>query len=363
LKLIFVIGIFMRLFSAVLMMTFLCTPAIVCGQLNSGWKAHDLSRPAPTVVTASEVPGGPPSDAIVLFDGTDLSQWRGNSGEAKWKIVEGAMESVPSSGYVFTKQEFGDCQVHIEFASPKTVKGNGQGRGNSGVFLMGDFEVQVLDSFENPTYADGGAGSIYGQHPPLVNASRPPGEWQTYDIVFRRPRFEDGKLKKPAQITVLHNGVVVQAASDSYGPTSWILHKNYESIKNKTKGPLSLQDHGNPVRYRNIWVRPLAESHPQPAQPYDPIKVELDEAAAKKLVGSYGPHRVEYKNDRLTLFFHGHTALHLVPHSDTEFGLEKSAGSLKFEIDEDGEGTGFELKLDAAGTRKSERTQPESKNK
>ena len=131
-------------------------------------------------------PGGPPSDAIVLFDGTDLSQWVSSNGaDAKWKIVDGAMESVPRSGYIVSKQKFGDCQLHVEFASPKTVKGTGQGRGNSGVFLMGEFEVQVLDSYENPTYSDGSAGSIYGQYPPLVNASRKPGEWQSYDIVFK----------------------------------------------------------------------------------------------------------------------------------------------------------------------------------
>jgi hypothetical protein len=351
----------MRFFTAFTFVAFCLGSSFASAQLDTGWKAHDLSRPAPTVVKPSENVGGAPSDAIVLFDGTDMSMWRGRDGEAKWKIVDGAMESVPKSGFVFTKQEFGDCQVHLEFASPKQVKGNSQGRGNSGVFLMGEFEVQVLDSFENTTYADGSAGSVYGQYPPLVNASRAPGEWQSYDIVFRRPRFTDGRLSKPAQITVLHNGVVVQDASEAFGPTSWILHKNYGTMKNKTKGPLSLQDHGNPVRYRNIWVRPLVETQPQPEQAYDPVKVDLEDGVCKKLVGKYGNHRVEFKNDRLTLFFNGFAALHLIPHSPTEFGLEKSAGMVTFAVDEEGNGTGLELKLDAAGTRKADREQAKPK--
>ena len=349
----------MRIFAPFIFVSFCIgssvASSLATAQLDSGWKAHDLNRPAPTVVTLSEDLGGPPSDAVVLFDGADMSKWRGRDGEAKWKIVDGAMESVPKSGFVFTKEEFGDCQVHLEFASPKKVKGDSQGRGNSGVFLMGEFEIQILDSFENATYSDGSAGSVYGQHPPLVNASKGPGEWQSYDIVFRRPRFENGKLVKPAQITVLHNGVVVQSASDAYGPTSWILHKNYGTMKNKTKGPLSLQDHGNPVRYRNIWVRSLVESQPQPENKYDPIKVELDDEVCQKLVGKYGGHRVEFKNDRLTLFFNGQAALHLIPHSATEFGFEKSAGMVTFAVDEEGNGTTVELKLDAAGTRKADR--------
>lgn len=338
-----------------------CISVSICSigtaQLTTGWKAHDLNRPQPTVVTPANQIGGAPSDAVVLFDGTDMSQWKSKKGEAaKWRIVDGAMESVPKSGFVFSQEEFGDCQVHLEFASPKNVKGSGQGRGNSGVFLMGQFEVQVLDSFENPTYADGGAGSVYGQYPPQVNASRGPGEWQTYDIVFRRPRFgEDGKVTKKARITVLHNGVLIQDAVLAYGPTSWIQHKSYSDIKDKTQGPLSLQDHGNPVRYRNIWVRRLAEEKAQPESEYDPVKVELEDEVIEKLLGSYGAHRVERKKKKLVFSFHGHTPLEMVPHSATEFGFRKSAGVLNFKLDEEGNPIAIEAKLDAAGTINAER--------
>ena len=326
-------------------------------QLATGWKAHDLSRPLPKVVTPSEERGGAPSDAIVLFDGKDLSKWRSNNGkDAKWKIVDGAMESVAGSGYVFTKEEFGDCQLHVEFASPKKVKGNGQGRGNSGVFLMGKIEVQVLDSFENPTYADGSAGSIYGQYPPLVNASRKPGEWQSYDIVFRRPRFDGGgKLLSKARLTVFHNGVVIQDSSEAYGPTSWIQHKSNDVFKNMKKGPISLQDHGNPVRYRNIWVRNLVEERAKPEKKYDPVVVELSEEDAKKLAGKYGGNKVTFKEGKLFFGFAG-SQLEMIPHSKTEFGFKKSAGILTFEVDENGNGKSIQLKLDAVGNpRNAER--------
>lgn len=332
--------------------TGVCTTAM--GQLPSGWKAHDLKRPAAKVVTPAETVGQPPSDAIVLFDGTDMAAWRASGGgDAKWKIVDGAMESVPRSGFVVSQEEFGDCQIHLEFASPIKVKGNGQGRGNSGVFLMGQFEVQVLDSYENPTYTDGSAGSIYGQYPPLVNASRKPGQWQSYDIIFRRPRFdEQGKLAQPARITVLHNGVLIQDNSEPFGPTNWIQHKDYEKMKGKTKGPLSLQDHGNPVRYRNIWVRPLEPSRPTPEKRYDPVVITLEAADAQKLVGQYGNNKVEFKDGKMVFLFRGSIALEMIPHSKTEFGFLKSAGSLKFEMDEAGKPVSLELQLDAAGKSK-----------
>ena len=347
----------MRYFVPVTILSVLGFCNVAIGQLPSGWKAHDLSRPAAPVVTPAREFGQPPSDAIVLFDGTDMSKWRSpDGGEPKWKIVAGAMESVPKSGYVVSRDEFGDCQLHVEFASPKTVKGSGQGRGNSGVFLMGEFEVQVLDSYENSTYVDGSAGSIYGQYPPLVNASRKPGEWQSYDIIFRRPRFdEDGKLVKPARLTVLHNGILIQDNSEAYGPTSWIRYRNYDAIKGKTKGPLSLQDHGNPVRYRNIWVRPLAESSPQPAKPYDPQTVSIDEDVAKKLVGKYGRNRVKFENGKLMFYFMGNTALEMIPHSNTEFGFVETAGVVNFEVDEQGIGRKIDLKLDATGKRQHKR--------
>ena len=331
----------------------------VLGQLPSGWKAHDLNRPQPPIISASTSPGGAPSDAVVLFDGKDLSAWRTRSGsEAKWKIVDGAMESVPGSGYVFTKEEFGDCQVHVEFASPKTVKGNGQGRGNSGVFLMGEFEVQVLDSFENKTYADGMAGAIYGQYPPLVNASRGPGQWQSYDIIFKRPRFDDvGNLESSAAITVLHNGVVIQHASPAYGPTSWIQHKGYSGLKEKKEGPLGFQDHGNPVRYRNVWVRRL-EPRPAPESPYKTATYALTEKDMEAIVGEYQGTRVKKMDDHLALQFAG-AWLQMIPQSATEFAFEKSAGSVQFELDENGRSKSFTLKLDAAGQRKGERKSSE----
>lgn len=323
-------------------------------QLPTGWKAHDVDRPQPTVVKPSTDVGGAPSDAVVLFDGTDMSNWRGRNGkDAKWKIVDGAMESVPKSGFVFSKEEFGDCQIHLEFASPEKVKGSGQGRGNSGVFLMGDFEVQVLDSFENPTYPDGSAGSIYGQHPPLVNASRGPGQWQAYDIIFRRPRFDEkGAVAEKAKITVLHNGVLIQDGTAALGPTEWIQHKGYEALKGKTKGPISLQDHGNPVRYRNIWVRRLSEEKQLPEADYFPKEVELDLELAAKLVGKYGKDRVELKGEKLFLK-RRYAMLELVPHSATEYGFKTTAGALSFKVDQDGNPTAIEVQLDATGPKAS----------
>jgi hypothetical protein len=202
-------------------------------------------------------PGPPPSDAIILFDGTDLSQWKSakDGGPAKWGIKDGVM-TINGTGSISTKREFGDCQLHVEWASPAEVKGDGQGRGNSGIYLQGRYEIQVLDSFENKTYYHGQAGSVYKQHAPLVNASRPPGEWQSYDIIYHAPRFDaDGKLSKPATVTVLHNGVLVQDHVEIMGPTGVKGRPKFEA--HPLKQPLELQDHHNPVRYRNIWIREL----------------------------------------------------------------------------------------------------------
>lgn len=197
--------------------------------------------------------GGPPSDAVVLFDGTDMSKW---SGADEWKVQDGCVVSGP--GTPVSKDVFGDCQVHLEFASAEEVKGSGQGRSNSGVFLMGKYELQILDSYENVTYFDGQCGAIYKQHPPLVNASRKPGEWQTYDIIWKCPRFDDeGKLVSPACITVLHNGVLIQNHFELLGDTPFNRAPEYKP--HPDKGPLSLQYHGNPVRFRNIWVREVKE--------------------------------------------------------------------------------------------------------
>lgn len=197
--------------------------------------------------------GGPPSDAIVLFDGKDLSQWHGGE---KWEIKEGY--AITREADITSKQTFGDCQLHIEWATPAEVSGEGQGRGNSGIYLMDRYELQVLDSYENKTYFDGQAASIYKQHPPMVNACRKPGEWQAYDIIFTAPRFDDqGMLVKPAYMTVLHNGIVVQNHFELLGGTFYDRPPAYEA--HPPKGPIHLQFHGNAARYRNIWIREIAE--------------------------------------------------------------------------------------------------------
>jgi hypothetical protein len=209
--------------------------------------------PEPPVVTPG-TGGAPPSDAIVLFDGRDLAAWRGQSGEARWKVTDGYVE-VNGTGNLFTRQEFGDCQLHLEWATPPVVAGNDQGRGNSGVYFQGRYEIQILDSYRNRTYPDGQAGAFYGHRPPLVNASRPPGAWQTYDIIFRAPRRgDDGRTVTPGALTVFHNGVLIQDHVPVKAPTTAAA---FDDVSPTGKGPLMLQDHGNPVRYRNIWLRPL----------------------------------------------------------------------------------------------------------
>lgn len=230
-------------------------------QERKAWEIHDMNRPAPPVVDPGTA-GRPPADAVVLFDGKDLSQWRSAKGApAGWKVENGYMEVLKGTGGIQTVQGFGDCQLHIEWMAPKPAVGEGQDRGNSGVFLMGMYEVQVLDSYQSRTYADGQAAAIYGQQPPMVNASRPPGEWQAYDIVFEAPRFgADGSLKKPARVTVLHNGVVVQHAETPTGPTAHKARPPYKAHADKL--PLGLQDHSHPVRYRNIWIRELQLERP-----------------------------------------------------------------------------------------------------
>jgi hypothetical protein len=218
------------------------------------YRVHDGGRPQPTVVTPGD-DSGPPSDAITLFDGKDLASWRNAKNEtAKWRVADGYME-VNGSGGNQTAESFGDVQLHIEWAVPAEVKGNSQGRGNSGVFFLGRYEVQILDSHDNPTYPDGQAAAMYGQYPPLVNACRGPGAWQSYDIVFVAPRFDGDKLLEPARVTVFHNGVVVHNGQAFLGGTR---HKSNPSYQpHPEAGPIQLQDHGNPVRFRNVWVRRL----------------------------------------------------------------------------------------------------------
>ena len=231
-------------------------------RLPDGFRVHDADRPRPPVVTPAPAgaPVAPPSDAVVLFDGTNLDAFRSGDGAAKWEVRDGAMV-VNGTGDIQTKASFGDCQLHIEWASPSEVKGDSQGRGNSGVFFFGRYEIQVLDSYQNPSYADGQAAALYGQKPPLVNACRKPGEWQTYDIFFRAPRFDaDGKLTAPARVTVVHNGVLVQADETMLGATGHRALAKYEP--HAETGPIRLQDHGNPVSFRNFWVRPLQFDRP-----------------------------------------------------------------------------------------------------
>jgi len=218
------------------------------------YRVHDPARPHPRVVTPSAQPGGAPSDAIVLFDGKDLSLWTPT--RQPWKVENGYMEVASNAGDLRTKEKFGDVQLHIEWAAPAQIRGNSQNRGNSGVFLQGRYEVQVLDSSANLTYADGQAGAIYGQWPPLVNPARKPGEWQSYDIVFEAPRFEGQRLVKPAYLTVFLNGVLLHNRKEVMGPT---VHRQLAKYAPQPEeDSLVLQDHQNPVRYRNIWVRRLA---------------------------------------------------------------------------------------------------------
>jgi hypothetical protein len=225
---------------------------------------HDRNAPQPPVVTPGEAstqdqPGKPPSDAIILFDGKDLAGWESvNGGPAPWKVGKGYFEVAPGRGDIRTKQAFGDCQLHVEYAAPSPPHGEDQDRGNSGVYLMSLYEVQVLDSYESKTYPDGQAAAVYGQYAPLVNACRAPGQWQSYDIVFHGPRFDvAGKLVRPATFTVLHNGVLVQDYVTVLGLTDGE-HEPYKQTP--TKMPLKLQDHDHPVRFRNIWIREIPES-------------------------------------------------------------------------------------------------------
>ena len=233
---------------------------------NSKYHVHDGNRPFPPVVapgTPSEIagtPGMPPGDAVILFDGQSLDGWEtaADGSAAAWKVENGYMEVVPKSGSIRSKKQFGDCQLHVEWAAPVEIKGDSQGRGNSGIFLMGLYEVQVLDCYDNPTYADGVTGGIYGQWPPLANACRKPGEWQTYDIIWEAPRFEQNKLVRPAFVTVLLNGIVIQNHTQLIGPTTYRDTLPYKP--HPPQGPLELQDHSNPVRFRNIWYRQLGSN-------------------------------------------------------------------------------------------------------
>jgi hypothetical protein len=224
------------------------------------YRVHDAERPRPEPVDPgpSALPTGPPDDATLLLDGGNpgLDHWEsGDGGPAGWTVDDDAVVVEPGTGDVRTREPIGDCQLHVEWAAPDEDDGEGQATGNSGVFLADRYEIQVLDNHENPTYADGYAGGVYGQHPPAVNACRPPGEWQSYDIVWHGPRFDGDDLTRPATVTVLHNGVLVQDAVELIGPTT---HQDVEPYEpHEPEQPLRLQDHGDRVRFRNVWYRPL----------------------------------------------------------------------------------------------------------
>jgi hypothetical protein len=228
---------------------------------GSQYRVHDAERPQPRIVTpptpsTQDAPGTAPSDAVMLFDGHDLSNWEHMDGrDCEWSLGQGFMQVVPKSGDIRSKQSLGDCQLHVEFASPEEISGESQGRGNSGIFLMGLYEIQVLDCYDNPTYADGTTGGIYGQFPPLVNACREPGKWQMYDIIWIAPRFDGEKLVSPARVTVMLNGILLHHDQPLQGPTKHKQTTEYQP--HGPEAPLRLQDHGDLVRFRNIWFRPL----------------------------------------------------------------------------------------------------------
>lgn len=230
----------------------------------------------PAIITPGSTNADPPSDSIVLFDGTDLSKWNGADA---WKVVDGVM--VSGRGDAVTKDEFGDCQLHIEWSAPIEARGSGQGRGNSGIFFHNTYELQILDSFDNETYADGQAGAVYKQTPPWVNAMRPPGEWNVYDVLWTAPRFNgDGSLKSPAYLTAIHNGVLILNHFELEGDTPYNRPPEYHA--HPVTGPIRLQDHGNPIRFRNIWVRPLAPIQGERTKPPFILKISGEEIPVTK---------------------------------------------------------------------------------
>jgi hypothetical protein len=319
------------------------------------WKAHDFDRPRPPVVTPGATPGQPPSDAVVLFDGRSTDAWTAGGGRpAGWTVRDGYMETAPGTGPIRTRRGFGDVQLHLEWATPARAEGSGQGRGNSGVIFMERYEVQVLDSYRNETYADGQAAAIYGQYPPMANASRAPGEWQSYDIVFRRPRFgRDGALRSPARMTVFHNGVLVQDDVELWGPTDWLEHQPYAPHADTL--PLLLQDHDNPVRYRNIWVRALPEQ-PRPGGLAETrAALTIPRAVLQGYVGTYGSAdgmaaRIILRGGQLHLLLSADaTPRALVPLSRDRFALRRTAGRVEFVR---GEGGRLRIRLAVAGVER-----------
>ena len=329
---------------------------------DPNWIDHDRDRPMATVIdpgtsSTQELPGKAPSDATVLFDGTDKSAWVAMDGSpTKWIVHDGALECVPGSGYVRTLQSFGDCQLHIEWAAPNPPHGVSQDRGNSGVFFGYDrYECQVLDSYQSKTYADGAAAAIYGQYPPLVNAARPPGQWQTYDIIWTAPRFDgDGKLLSKAHETVIHNGVLVQNNVELTGPTGWINRIPYSAHPERL--PIALQDHGHPVRYRNVWVRELGNPRHK--------EFMLPESVLASYVGDYGKPKgtiaaVRRLPDGLLslnfadrpLVMHAESPTHFYALStdvQCDFEVKGTAKTVSITVGQDGEAMKFEIPAEVA---------------
>ena len=324
---------------------------------KNGWKQHDVARPKPPVVepAASPVSIPAPRDAVILFDGTGLENWQTPEGKpARWKTVDGYMEVSPGAGAIQTKAGFGDVQLHVEWASPNPPEGTGQNRGNSGIFLMGVYELQVLDSFRADTYADGQAGAIYGQCPPLFNASRPPGQWQIFDIAFRRPRFDSsGKLLEPARVTLVHNGILVQNNEELLGQTNWLKWLPYESTG--ATGPIQLQDHGHPVRFRNIWLRELPERPTPTAKDLErPSPIAVSAGALDRFVSEYvmdpksPDSRTKVSRDSghlLVTFPYRAIAYVFEPIAETVFDMPDTDGRLTFQADAQGRVTGAVFKI------------------
>jgi hypothetical protein len=321
------------------------------------WFQHDIRRPkAPVVAPVDSLAQRPaPKDAVILFDGSNLDAWRSpDGGPARWKVTGGAMEVAPGTGAIETKAKFGDVQLHVEWASPNPPVGTGQDRGNSGIFLMGEYELQVLDSYHADTYADGQAGAIYGQYPPLANASLPPGEWQTYDIAFRRPRFDNsGKLLEPARLTLIHNGILIQNNEELLGRTSWLESLPYEA--HADRGPIQLQDHGHRVRFRNMWIRDLPERPLPTAEDLArPQIVSLTPQVLDSFTGQYAmgsnadaPRVTITRGDGhliVKLTFRP-TPLVIEPISPTEFLLPHTDGRFTFRQDQQGRVTGALFKI------------------
>lgn len=333
----------------------ICFQGVPAAGENPQWKIHDRNQPLPQVINPGK-PGEPPSDAVVLFDGSGLSQWRTLDGKpAAWVVKDGYMQPARGSGDIRTYRCFGDCQLHIEFVTPLPAAGQGQGRGNSGVFLMGNYEVQVLDSFNNPTYADGQVSAIYGQHAPQVNASLQPGKWQTFDIIFHGPRFTpDKKLKKPARITLLHNGVLTLDHVALTGPTSWLQRLPYTFHPDRL--PVSLQDHGNPIRYRNIWLRELPAPGVDAAIPREEVMPGVD--LLEKYTGRYTVGRDSFiEISRQGSFLHAKVYNNpieaIVAHSERTFSSKVLDAELTFKVNGKGVVEGLDLLL--SGSRMTAR--------